>query len=56
MYGEISDIGKLRSEVEKMLRTEKLKHHVADVIPDQGKPRVTLRAQNDENACTVRVL
>ena len=56
MYGENSDIGKLRSDVGKIVNTDKLKHHITDVTTDQGKPRVTMRALQVTNACTVRVL
>ena len=56
MYGENSDIGNLQSDVEQMLKTEKLRHHMAGVTADQGKPRVTIRAVNERDVCTVRVM
>ena len=56
MYGENSDIGKLQSDLKKVMNTEKLRHRIADVTADPGKPRVTMSALNGRDVCTARVL
>ena len=52
---EVRNIAILARDVNRILDAGKLKHHIAGVSADQGKPWITLRAFNDIDVCTVRM-